>query len=296
MTKQLSKIQEPHFIIRSGSALSSLQQKAWIYLYLSAKNSLDDDFHYLPLSVISNALETTYRDYLKRSLKAMNRATVQWDVTGDDDCVKEWTTSSIVGSATIKDNVLVYEFTKKMKELFRANPGFAELDFPVMLQIKGKHALKLWRFCKIYKDTLTGSTGWKSVQVWRDIFGLKRNEHKEFKIFKRDVISRAIKEINEVSDIRIEAEYKKNGRIVTEIRFLRISEVKEEPKQINDAPSKIPQLAWLDTKTKAIQKKLDAEFDTICKTEDPYQRQIEWGQYLAVKMKKDAQGLPLFLD
>ena len=299
MTKQLKKVQEPHFIIRSGSALSAIQQKAWIYMYLSAKNSLDDDFHYLPLSVITNALETTYNDELKKSLNELNRATVQWNVTGDDDVVREWTTSSIVGSATVRDNVLEYEFTKKMKELFKANPGFAELDFPVMLRIKGKHALKLWRFCKIYKDTLTGSTGWKSVQVWRDIFGLKKTEYKAFKQFKQKVIGKAIKEINEVSDIKIEAEYKKNGRIVTEIRFLQIRDTKEAPKQINDAPEVEnipPQFAWYNKQTKALQKKLQAEFDTISSTKDQYQRQIEWGQYLAIKAKKDAQQLPLFLQ
>ena len=295
MTKQLSKIHEPHFIIRSGSDLTSLQQKAWIYMYLSAKNSLDDDFHYLPLSVISNALETTYDKELKKSLNELNKATVQWNVTGDDDCVKEWTTSSIVGSATVRDNILEYEFTKKMKELFKANPGFAELEFPVMLRIRGKHALKLWRFCKIYKDTKTGSTGWKPVQMWRDILGIKKGEYKEFRQFSEKVIGKAIKEINEVSDIRIEAEYKKNGRIITEIRFLQIRDTKEVPKQINDVPNKIPQLAWFDKKTKAIQKKLEAEFNTICTTNDPYQRQIEWGQFLAIKMKKDAQQLPLFL-
>ena len=167
-----------------------------------------------------------------------------------------------------------------------------------MLRIKGKHALKLWRFCKIYKDTLTGSTGWKSVQVWRDIFGLKKTEYKAFKQFKQKVIGKAIKEINEVSDIKIEAEYKKNGRIVTEIRFLQIRDTKEAPKQINDAPEVEnipPQFAWYNKQTKALQKKLQAEFDTISSTKDQYQRQIEWGQYLAIKAKKDAQQLPLFL-
>lgn len=292
-------LKEPNFIIRSSSAMTMIQQKAWVFMYLHAKNSLDDIYHYLPLADISNILQVHYDQDLKDSLEAMNGSTVQWNTFGIDGEVESWTTSSMVGSARIVGNTVKYEFTQAMKEVFRENPGFAQLDLPSLIALRGKHALKLWRICKIYKDTLTGSTGWQTVEQWRKVFGLKNSEYPTFFEFNRTVIKKAIAEINKVSDMRIKAEYRKNGRIVTEIRFLRMSDTKETPKQINEAPKEAenipPQFAWYNKQTKVIQKKLQTEFESICKVDDQHQRQIEWGQYLAIKMKKDAQQLPLFL-
>ena len=295
MTDLEKNAKEPKFAIKASGNLSEIQQKAWVFLYLRIQTSLDDKYHYAPLAEISNVLDIKYDQDLKDALTGLGRTTVEWNASGDDKDTKHWAMSAMLGSAEIKGNVLEYEFTQKMKDLFKANPEFAQLDFPTLVALKGKHALKLWRYCSMFKNTKTGSTGWKSVQTWRAIFGLKPEMYKEFKNFKQDVIGPAIKEINQKADFKIEAEYKKNGRIITEIRFLQIRDTKEAPKQINAVPNKIPQLAWFDTKTKAIQKKLEAEFDTICTTNDPYQRQIEWGQFLAIKMKKDAQQLPLFL-
>ncbi len=300
MTDLIKPIKEPHFIIRSSSAMTTLQQKAWVFMYLHAKDSLDDYFHFLQLADLVNILKTTYREELKESLETMNGATVQWDTFGLDGEVKGWTTSSMIGSVFIDGNTVKYEFTQAMKEVFRENPGFAQLDLPSLIALRGKHALKLWRICKIYKDTLTGSTGWQTVEQWRKVLGLKPEMYKAFFEFNKFVIKKAVAEINKVSDLRIKAEYKKNGRIVTEIRFLQIRDTKEAPKQINEAPKEAenipPQFSWYNKQAKAIQKKLQSEFDSICKVEDPHQRQIEWGQYLAIKMKKDAQQLPLFLS
>jgi hypothetical protein len=80
---------------------------------------------------------------------------------------------------------------------------------------------------------------------------------------------------------------------------LQICDTKEAPKQINDVPKDVEnipsQFAWYNKQTKAIQKRLKAEFDSICKVEDPHQRQIEWGQYLVIKRKKSGEQRDLFL-
>ena len=300
MTDLEKNAKEPKFAIKASGNLSAIQQKAWVLLYLRVQNSLDDKYHYAPLAEVSNDLSLTYDQELKDALTGLGQTTVVWNASGDDKDTKHWAMSSMLGSAEIKGNVLEYEFTQKMKDLFRANPEFAQLDFPTLVTLKGRHSLKLWRYCSMFKHTSTGSTGWKSVQTWRNIFGLKPEMYKEFKTFKRDVIEKAITEINQKADFKIEAEYKKNGRIVTEIRFLRINDTKEAPKQINEAPKEVenipPQFAWYNKQTKAIQKRLKAEFDSICKVEDPHQRQIEWGQYLVIKRKKAGEQRDLFLS
>ncbi len=293
------QIQKPHFAIRVSNTLTYLQRKAWALLYLNARNDLDDDFHYVHLSVVSNTLEAHHDKDLKTALTKLSSTAVTWNITNDDGCVKNWTTSAMVGSSNIVEGttVLRYEFTKAMKELFRANPNYATLEISVMNRLKSKHALALWEFCKIFVGTQSGSTGWKTVEEWRGIFGIQKGKYQRFKDFSNYVINKAFHEVNELSDITVKPEYKRSRRSVSEIRFVLKRNTKEiEKLEKTLEESKIPQFAWLDTKTKAIQKKLEAEFDTICKTEDPYQRKIEWGQYLAIKMKKDAQQLPLFLN
>ena len=280
-------IKEPHFIIRSSSAMTTIQQKAWVFMYLHAKNSLDDKYHTLPLADLSNILRIHYDQELKDSLEMMNRATVQWNTFGLDGQVESWATSSMVGSALIKGNAVVYEFTERMKDVLRENPGFAQLDLPSLIALRGKHALKLWRICKIYKDTLTGSTGWQTVEQWRRVFGLKTEMYKAFFEFNKFVIKKAVKEINTVTDMRIKAEYKKNGRIVTEIRFLRINDTKEAPKQINEAPKsvKLPAFReWFNNKPKTYRDLFDANFEAKCDVDDPIERSRIYDEQIRIAM------------
>lgn len=299
MSELMKKVEEPQFSIRASGNLTAIQQKAWVLLYLNAKNALDVDFHYIPLAEVSNSIKVHYDQELRDALLGLGQTTVEWDVFGDDGSTTGWAMSSMIAFAVINENVLKYEFSKGMKDLLLSNPFFAQLDFPTLIAFRGKHAIKLWRYCSLFKDTLTGSTGWKTVEGWRAFFGLEPTMYREFKTFKRDVIGRAIDEINKVALFQIKAEYKREGRTITEIRFLQIRNTKEVSRQINEAIEEAenipPQFAWYNKQTKFIQIRLQAEFESICKVEDPHQRQIEWGQYLVIKRKKSGEQRDLFM-
>ena len=298
MTDLEKHTKEPKFAIKASGNLSTIQQKAWVILYLRVQNTLDDKYHYAPLAEISNILEIHYDQELKEALSGLGQTTVTWNASGDDKDTKHWAMSAMLGSAEIKGNILEYEFTQKMKDLFRANPEFAQLDFPTLVTLKGKHALKLWRYCSMFKNTLTGSTGWKSVQTWRNIFGLEPSMYAQFKHFKNDVVRKAIKEINQKADFKIEAEYRKNGRIITEIRFLRKTEVKEEPKQLNDKPKKTAKIpafrAWFDSKTRAYRDLFDANFEAKCNIDDPIERSRIYDEQIRIAMAAEQPFLDHF--
>ena len=64
------------------------------------------------------------------------------------------------------------------------------------------------------------STGWIPVETWRRLLGADASMYDEFKHFSSEVIKKAVKEVNLVSNILVTPEYKREARRVAEIRFL----------------------------------------------------------------------------
>jgi hypothetical protein len=64
-----------------------------------------------------------------------------------------------------------------------------------------------------------GETPFISIEDFRKLLGLKENEYKRYKDLSLYVIKKAIKEINEKSDLFVEVKQNKIGRRVTEIKF-----------------------------------------------------------------------------
>jgi len=296
-----NKIQKPHFIIRVSNTITYLQRKAWTLLYLNARNSLEDKFHYIELSLISNTLKAHYDQHLKDSLEAIATTGVQWNITDDDGCVKSWTTASMVASATIEEGstVLQYEFSEKMKELFRANPQYATLEISVMNKLKSKHALALWEFCKIFIATQSGSTGWKSVEEWRGVFAIQKGKYKEFKLFKFHVLEKAVAEVNKFSDINVTAEYKRVGRSVSKIKFVlkrNTKEVKKLEQKLEEGLS--PQVIWFNKQSKKSRRDLKIEFEERVAKYITHEslRHTEWMQFLKIKKRKSEAQMDFMLN
>jgi hypothetical protein len=87
------------------------------------------------------------------------------------------------------------------------------------------YALALYENCLRFKNV--GSTGWWTIETYKALVGATAKIYEQFKYLKRDAINKPVDEINRVSDIRLEPEFKRSGRNVSEIRFL----ITEAPRQ-----------------------------------------------------------------
>lgn len=122
--------------------------------------------------------------------------------------------------------VLLRRTLHRARSVERLNPD-VDLIVNVGMQkrFNGKFALALWENCLRFKRT--GSTGWIPVEIWRKLLNAEASVYDTFKHFNRDVIGRAVTEVNAVSNILVQPEYQRESRKVTKIRFL----VEENPQK-----------------------------------------------------------------
>ena len=84
-----------------------------------------------------------------------------------------------------------------------------------------RYALILWEVCFDYFDIARkqGETPFISLETFKELIGLDKDDYPLFKFFNRDVIKPAIKEINELTGYFIEVEYRRLGRKIGELKF-----------------------------------------------------------------------------
>jgi plasmid replication initiation protein len=106
-----------------------------------------------------------------------------------------------------------------------------------------KHALALYELLTDYFDIrkAVSRTPYFTVMEFRTFLGLAETEYKDFKILSRDIIKKAIKEINKVSDLYIEVQFRRVGRSIGKMQFiirrnsdncLKVEAIEIKPKQL----------------------------------------------------------------
>lgn len=229
-TNQLSKKEEfrKHVAaIHTSGELSLVERKMTNVLLLNAYDSLlSRRTHKLPVAHLCAMVGwegSNNVDRLKEALRRLVSTPVEFNVM--EDGKEAWQVTSILSYGQIKDGTCTYRYDEYLAERLYDPEIYATINIGVQKRFSGNYSLTLYENCLRYKDV--GSTGWWDVERFRKIVGAENSAYDEFKYLKRDVITKAVEEVNRVSDIRLEVEYRKEGRKVSEIRFL----VKENPQQ-----------------------------------------------------------------
>jgi hypothetical protein len=156
-------------------------------------------------------------DALKRALLKIMSTPISFDLLHEGG-KSDWDASPLIGYAGIKNGVCSYEYSEWLAQKL-ANPDiYTLININVQRQFSGGYALALYENCLRFKRT--GSTGWISVETWRRLLGADASMYDEFKHFSGEVIKKAVQEINQVSNIIVTPEYKREARRVVQIRFL----------------------------------------------------------------------------
>ena len=166
---------------------------------------------------------------MKEILEALVDCKVEWNVLGKDK-EGEWGVAVLLASADIKDGICTYGFAPHLR-LKLYNPRvYAKLNLRLQNEFKSQYALVLWEVCFDYFDAERdqGETPFISIETFKELMGLGKDDYPVFSEFNRSVIKPAIKEINDLTDYFVEVEQKRIGRWITELKF-RIFKVKQLP-------------------------------------------------------------------
>lgn len=206
--------------VHVGGDLGLLGRKLSNVLLLNAyDNLLKKSVHEIPVGIMSEMLgfDSKNTSALKEALKKISTTPIEFDIlhaAGDE----EWGVTTLLSSANIRNGIVTYEYSSALANKL-ANPEiYLLININVQKQFSGAYALALYENCLRFKRT--GSTGWISVDIWRKLLGAEASTYDEFKHFNSEVIKKAVKEVNTVSNILITPEYERQNRRVAKIRFL----------------------------------------------------------------------------
>ncbi|MGB1216027.1 MAG: replication initiation protein [Pikeienuella sp.] len=212
--------------IHVSGKLTLLQRKLSNVLLLNAydtlisqpKHAIDARTLCAMIGYNSNDIDT-----LKASLRSLAETSAEWDML-DEDGRQEWGVSSLLSYAKLSGGVCEYAYSPALAEKLHDPKVFALINLNIQRRFTSGHALALYENC--YRFVRTGSTGWWPLDLFRRLMGVDGGTYYEsFKHLNAKIIKPAVAEVNKTSNIKLTAETRKQGRAVTDIRFL----IRENP-------------------------------------------------------------------
>ena len=220
--------------IQVQSKMTLLQRRAWNVLLANAYDELPNtDLYRVSVAELAAKLgfNSKNENYLKEILEALVDCKVKWNLL-DKNKEEEWGVAVLLASADIKDGICTYGFAPHLRLKLHNPRIYAKLNLRLQNRFKSQYALVLWEVCFDYFDTDRdqGETPFISIETFKELLGLGKDDYPVFSEFNRSVIKPAIKEINALTNYHVEVEQKRIGRWIAELKF-RITKVKHIPIQ-----------------------------------------------------------------
>ena len=212
--------------IHVSGKLSLLQRKLSNVLLLNAYDTLvSQPKHWIDARTLCLMIgyNSNDMDTLKQALRSLAETVAEWDML-DDKGRQEWGVSALLSYAKLKGGVCEYAYSPALAEKLHDPKVFALINLNIQRRFTSGHALALYENC--YRFVRTGSTGWWPLDLFRRLMGVDDSVYYEtFKHLNAKIIKPAVAEVNKTSNIILTPQLRKEGRAVTEIRFL----IKENP-------------------------------------------------------------------
>ena len=172
----------------------------------------------ISLNNLINLLGYNSKDitYLKNSLVNLSKNNVEWNLFDDGQQV-EWGTAALLASARIRKGQCYFSFPAPLEQMLRNPELYAKIDLRIQRKFSSKYALALYE--NVIRYIKIGYTRWIDVLLLKKILGIDESESIEFKYLNR-LLKKAIKSVNEESDLQVEVRYKRESRRMIAVQFL----------------------------------------------------------------------------
>ena len=281
--------------IQIQSRISLLQRRAWNVLLANAYNELPDKDIY-SVSIVELAAKLGFgkgnQEYLKEVLRSIVDCKVEWNILGKDK-EEEWGVASLLAEVRIRNGICFYQFPHTLRLKLHNPRVYAKLNLRLQNRFRSRYALVLWEVCFDYFDTDRdqGETPFITIEVFKGLMGVGKDEYSVFKELNRNVIKPAISEINDLTNYHVEVEQKRIGRRIGELKF-HITKVKQIPIQeslfpdIDNLPPVAIELVQANIDRKVALQIADEEWDFITpKKLPPPGTYPDFAAYIAEKIE-----------
>jgi len=210
--------------IQIEGSVGLLARRSWNVLLAAAYDDLPDKEEFeIRVADLVRVLKfgSHNQDRLKGALGELVDATVEWNVLGKDRA-ERWGKSALLAHVEIDGGVCRYSYSPFLRRMLHSPKMYARISLSIQNRFSSKYSLALYELVFDYFDVSrqVGETPWIPLAKFRKLMGVEEGRHAEFKVFKRDVLSRAIADVVAKSDLEIEVLYKRAGRAVSEVKFV----------------------------------------------------------------------------
>ncbi|MDX1654843.1 MAG: replication initiation protein [Candidatus Competibacteraceae bacterium] len=155
--------------------------------------------------------------YLKDSLRAITQTTVEWNLMDDES--DDWGVMAMLSEANVRNGFVYFSFPARLERVLRRPSIFATIRLDIQRRFKSRFSLALYENALRYVNV--GRTRWMNPRLMAKLIGASDSskESRETK-YLTDRVRRSIEEINDKSDILVELELRRQGRLIREMRLL----------------------------------------------------------------------------
>lgn len=206
--------------IHCSNTLSLLQRKITNALLYHAYNELMlKDEHEITVKQLCRLIGYQGNNHaaIKDAFRELISTIVEWNLINDETGAENWTASTIIASVSLEGPLCYYAYSPRMKQLLHSPSMFGKVDLEIQSRFRSSYGLALYENCIRYRGL--PHTKWFEMELFKKLMGVPNGKYDIFRDFKRRVLDKAIEEVNSYSDLVIEADFVKEGRKVTKVRF-----------------------------------------------------------------------------
>lgn len=212
-------------------------------LYHSQLQGVDEPVYRLALSeLIGDArFNSNNTELLKSHLRDMQATTIEWSTSSAS--LKRWVSSQLLGTVTIEEQgrgrpcMVTWRYPDEIKERLVKPHQYTRVLLEMSSQMRSYSAAVLYEIGARYLSS-PGRLSMREDVVWWAAVLTGRSDIKEvdYRFLKRDVISKAIAEIDALcDDFGLELIEHKRGRKIEEIQFKVVPKAQQRLGDINAA-------------------------------------------------------------
>ena len=162
--------------------------------------------------------------HLKKGIEEAQKTLVQVSVYDEKSPEKEkWLSVALVGKVAIANGKIAFSVDSAVRNLIKNPDQFSYLSLRILSAFTSQYAMEIYE--KLLSYQKDGVTPWMTLETFDTDWVKLKGDQREFKYINRDIISPALAQINDISNLSVKIEPKKavGSRKVTEFRF-RISD------------------------------------------------------------------------
>lgn len=165
-------------------------------------------------------------ELIKQYFRQMATTGVEWQAPTTGEGAR-WSISALIAHADLfqsgNELILEWSYAPNIKQELLDPQRFARMSLQVLAALNTMPSLVLYEICCRYADNPSGLTARQPWAWWRPVLtgapDSPTSAYQEYKIFNRDVVKKAVKKVNEETDLEIELIEHKVGRSVKDLQF-----------------------------------------------------------------------------